>query len=403
MKHKFLPLIASALCAISLSACGKDKDKDKDKDQPGETVYTYEDFDFRGPGYLDLDYCATKHLVNNLAVGETKQIEVETFPTSYASSSLTYKSSNENIVSVDASGKLTGKAKGVADVEIKAKDGSVQKTRVVVSSASTKDASKTAIDNITSAYTTASKPTKVARFEYSYEKYLHEGVLDHGMESYEAMGFDAEEGYFFVEGPSLYYKTKGGTPELSDGKWIMYTMNDGLMTRLVHITPTSKNYFDMNTANYTSLDRIIKDIINFFFVSGEKIINDLMDDYYGKDNFEDATGYSGTKYYDVDSNSLMMNLVEHGENQVVEYDDELNYYDIPTDTVYSYDFSEYLLNHENRTKSMEVDMSMYYKLGTENWTRTFYRSQLFESDFEHIRIDNPKDSGFKLVDSIYDL
>ena len=128
-----------------------------------------------------------------------------------------------------------------------------------------------------------------------------------------------------------------------------------------------------------------------------------MDDYYGKDNFEDATGYSGTKYYDVDSNSLMMNLVEHGENQVVEYDDELNYYDIPTDTVYSYDFSEYLLNHESRTKSMEVDMSMYYKLGTENWTRTFYRSQLFESDFEHIRIDNPKDSGFKLVDSIYDL
>ena len=394
MKSKYLALIASAIAALSISGCKKKT----------EDVKVYEDFDFRGAGYLENDYFATKDLYKNLSVGQTNQIEVSSFPVSYASTSVNYTSLNPSVATVSPTGLITGVSKGITDVKVEAKDGSFsQRVRVAVSEAVSKTGAKTVIDSISSAYETKEAPTKVCRYEYSYEYYMKEGQIDHGLEGYEAMGFDEEEGYFFVEGPSAKYRTVGGTPEVSDGKWIMYAMNDGLMTRLVHITPTVRNYFDMNTANYMDMGRIIKDILNFFFVSGEKILNDLMEDYHGAKLFSSLTSYSSTEYGSISNDSLHFKVVESGSD-TVDYDDEINYMDIPTDTAYTYDFTESVLNSGANTKAMAVNMVMSYKIGEENWQRRFNRSQIFDNDFEHFKLpDNPKDSGYKLVDSLYDL
>ena len=393
MKRKYLAILTGLAAIVSLSSCKKNKNQQ----------YVYEDFDFRGAGYLECDYLACKHLSFNLGVGESQKIEIESFPTSFATSKLIYTSLNPGVVTVDGQGNLTGVAKGICDVKIESLDGSVsQYVRVSVSQKSTKSGSSAVLDNISARYDEITAPKKVLRYEYSYERYSKEGKIDHGMDSYEIMGYDAAEGYFFVEGPSLTYRTVGGTPEISDGKWIMYCMNDGLMTRLVHITPTVKNYYDMNTAEYGSNDRIIRDIINFFFVSGEEILDNLLDAYHGKDAFDDLND-SSSSFYPINENSIFMSASYHYNNLTTDADDELNYFDIPAGTTYSEDIYEHIINVNANTKAMEISLTMNYTLDDVNWKREFYRSQTYEADFEHVTYDKPSDMGFKLVDSIYDL
>ena len=389
----------SAVAILSLSACAK---KGSDLLPDGK----YGETDFPGKGYSDRDYIALKHLLVNVKAGESKQLDVETYPSSYALSSLEFVSKNASVATVDASGVVTGVSNGVADIEVKAKDGSFSNNvRVVVSSKSSAASSQAVIDSINAKYNDASykAPTKLIRYEYSVESYECEGVRDHATESYEVMAYDASEGYFFVEGPSAYFKTPGGAPEVKDGKWIFYPINQGIKTRLIHITSTSKNYFDINTAAYGGdYDHIIRDIMNFFFVSGEKILTNLLENFEGKSNWK-YIGDSDTNVFAVDSSSILYELVENGSNQVVSADDEINYYDIPADTVYSYTFDEYILNQNARSRAVDINMTMFYQRDGKDWTRTFLRSQLFDDDFEVVKIQNPKDNGYQAVDSIYDL
>ena len=393
---KHVTLLMSAVAILSLSACAKKGSDILPSGKYGET-------DFPGKGYTDRDYIALKHLVMNIKAGESRQIDIETFPESYALTSLEFVSKNSAVATVNENGVVTGVASGIADIEVNAKDGSFSnKVRVAVSKRSSAEESKDVMDAIQANYDDPSykSPTKMIRYEYSVESYECEGVRDHAMESYEIMGYDANEGYFFVEGPTLYYKTPQGHPELADGKWIFYPINQGVKTRLIHITPTSKNYFDINTAGYDSYDRIIRDIMNFFFVSGEKILTNMLEDFEGIKTF----GYaSDSTIYAVNDNSILIDLTEAGSNQVVDADDEINYYDIPADTVYSYSFREQILHSGNRARGVDIEMTMYYERDGKDWTRTFNRSQLMDDDFEVQKIQNPKDNGFQAVDSIYDL
>lgn len=392
MKKRFLTLLISSLAAVSLSSC--------------KNAGTYTEEDFKGSGYVDNDYFALTRLLCNISVDEQKTLEIDSFPESYKENSLEFSSSNPDVATVSDKGVVTGVDLGIADISVKAKDNSFeQKVRVIVSEESSKTASASVINSIKNKYNDPSykAPTKVVRYEYSEEFYKCEGVKDHGTASYEAMGFNSVTGYFFVEGPSVYYKTQKGAPEVSDGKWIFYPINQGIYTRIVHITPTAKNYYDFNTSKYKSNAAIIKDIMNFFFVSGEKIVNDLMDDYDGKSDFNSFSGNSDTQFYAVDNNSLLLDYKEVGTNQVVDYDDEINYFDIPADTVYSYDYNQQLLNSENRCKALDVRMTMHYELDGKKWEREFNRSQIFDSDFEEFKITNPKENGYQEVYSIHDL
>ena len=403
MKTKFLSLLVSAVGIVALSACAKNGGTVTD-DSFIPANGKYEEFDFRSPGYLDNDYFALKHLIYDLFVGESKQIVIDTLPTGYATSSLVFSSKDESVVTVDQTGKLTAVSKGIADVEVKSQDEAVSSfVRVVVSSPTTQEDSEDVITAFNNAHDELGYANKVLRYEYSEELYSCEGVLDHGTKSFELMGYDAAQGYFFVEGPSLYFKTPGGTPELANGKWIFYPINQGVMTRLIHITPTAKNYFDINTANYESYDRIIRDIMNFFFVSGEQIMDNLLDAYDGAEDFNDFLGYSTTQLFGVNDNSLFYKYTEARNNRVVSADDEINYYDIPADTVYNYEYQQNTIYSAGRALGLDVTLTFFYERDGKNWTREFNRSQLFESDFDTTKIQNPKDNGFQEVDSIYDL
>jgi len=393
MNKRFLTLLVGSFAALTLASC--------------KPVGNYSDVDFKGAGYKDSDYFALTHVVENISVGQKKSLSFDSFPAKFAENSLEFSSANENVVKVDDKGVITGVGLGISDVTVKAKDDSFeQKARVVVSEKTGKTAPETAYNNIKGIYIDPSykAPRKVVRYEYSEEFYSCEGVRDHGMASYEVMGFDADTGYFFVDGPSVTYRTQKGAPEVMNGKWVFYPVNYGMMTRILHITPTGKAYYDFNTSAYLgNFEKIIKHIMNFFFVSGEKIVNDLMKMFDGKKDFNDFTSYSATSFYKVNNNALMFDYVENGDNQVIDADDELNYMDIPTGTVYSYDFTESMLNSEARCRAVEIAVKYHYELDGKKWEREFNRSQIFDNDFEEIKVQNPKDNGYQEVYSLYDL
>lgn len=396
MKNRLLTILASAVGLVALSACGSDA-LDESK---------VENFTFPGTGYVENDYFALKSLSYNLAVGETKSIEMESFPASYSEKSLIFASKDPSIVSVSEKGVLTGVKKGFTEVTVSSSDGKVSsKVKVVVSEASSKVGVQEAINSIKAYYNDPSyvKPNKFLRYEYSEEFYYREKVQEYGSKSVEAIGYNADEGYFFVEGPYMIYRVPGGSPEVSNGKWMFYSINGGLYVRMVHITSTVKNYFDLNTAGYSTKDAAIRGILNCFFVSGEKIIDDALDDAAGKEDFESFVTLSSTKFYSVDSNSLFTCYNESNTNQVVEADDEINYFNIPTDTVYSYVYEQTNYFVDGGCALLTADMTMSYKLNEENWERSFSRSQIFEKDFPIEKIQNPKDNGYKLVDTMYDL
>lgn len=399
MKKKFLTLLTTAVGIVALSACGSKK---------VEEITNVEDFNFPGAGYVDNDYFALKKLSYSMQVGESKNIVLDTFPLSYKDTSVKYTSLNPEIVTVNEKGVLTGVKKGYGEVEVAStKDESISSiVKVVVYEPSTKEEMQPVIDTIKAGYDDEGykAPSKVLRYEYSEEYYCREGVREYGSESIEALGYSANDGYFFVEGPYMVYRVPGGSPEISNGKWLFYSINMGLYVRMIHITPTVKNYFDLESSSYGSnFDAAIRGILNCFFVSGEKIVNDVIDEYSGKQDFTDFTGFTSTKFNSVDDSSIYINYNESNDNQVVEADDEINYYNIPTDTVYSYVYSQDSYFRSQKCEFLNANMTMSYKLGNENWTRTFNRSHSYEGDFPIEKIQNPKDNGYKLVDTMYDL
>ena len=401
MNKKVITLILATAGVLSLSSCRK-KNPDLSSDV---TKYT-----FPGSGYVGNDYFAITRPLERIAVGEQTTVKTDSYPASFANKGLKFSSSNSQVATVNELGVITGVSKGIADIVVKdSSDVELGKVKVAVAEPSTAAASKAVIDSIKEQYETSEAPTKMIQYEYSYEYYKREGRVAYGNESAEIMAYNSETGYFYVEGPMLTYKTEGGAPEVSDGKWVFYPINSGAKTRILHITPTRKTFTDINTSSYMTnpeienpYDKIIRDIMNFFFVSGEKIIQNLVDDYYGKSNFSDLTGSSSTKFYSINDNSIYYSYSEAG-NTTVEPDDEINYYNIPTDTVCAYTFTEDVLQKGTRVDGVDIAMEMTYKLGEENWSRVFNRRKVFGNDFEETKVKDPDKNGYKQVDSFYDL
>lgn len=394
MKKRLLTLLTSAVGIVALSACG-----------PNTVDSEVKTYDFDGLGYVGNEYFAVKEYSYNLAVGGSKAISLESLPASY-NEGLIFVSKDPSIVTVSEAGIITGVKKGFTDVEISSKDGAVsEKVKVTVSETASKEAAQSTINAINAKYNDSSyvAPKKVLRHEYSSEFYLCEGVVDHGNKSLEAMAYDSEQGYFYVDGPYLTYKVPYGQPEVSNGKWLFYTINQGLYVRMVHITSSARNYYDLNTSLYTTNDEAIKAVLDIFFVSGRSIIENCLESYSGKEDFEQFSRYSGSKFSLVGDDSLYITYDEANSGEVVDADDELNYYDIYADTVYSYTYHQESLFANNLCQALTVDMTMSYKYQDKNWERKFIRSQYYESDFEISKVQDPKNNGYKLVESIYDL
>lgn len=401
MKH-ILKVITAALSVVCLTSCGDKVTKTSEQAFPGS-------------GYQDSDFVAIKEFNERIALGEKGQIDLEGLPSKYLSN-LTFTSKDPSVVSVSSSGELTGVGKGTTYVEVKYPDGRrLGKVNVIVTANDSTDVVDT-IANITDDYADPSyeAPTKVHELEYSYEAYYKEGKVDHSSKSIEELYYNKDGAYFMVGGDDLYTYTADGASELAGGKWI-FDVQD-MNCRMMRITDTSKNYFDFNCGDYDDDNQVIYDLLDMFFVSGRKIIDDLFDNYSGKDSFEWYTPFypsEGMYAYADGKNDLYLGMEfftsrdeEDADNEVTA-EDELVYFDIPAGTKYDDTTTIAYIYEGNKCNGMSIDVMMDYELDGVKWKRDFIRSELFDDEYEEEIYDGDdqkmKNDGWAKVDSMYDL
>lgn len=393
MKKNFLKIVAGALAIISLTSCGGT--------EPGEA--NIETKEFSGTGYLSNDYFALKETNGVVPVNGTYQLILDSLPTAYSPKNLKFSSKNESVAKVDANGLVSGVAKGITDIEVKSDDGKVNTVfHALVGEKSSSIGAKSVINNIVAAKEDPSyeKPTKFFLREYDIDTYSCEGVDDHGYESFETMAFDYDTGYFMVQSEDLQLKVPGGVKEKFSGKWLFYTIGQGQFTRLIRITENSKTFYDINTSAYLYEGEAILSVLDMFFASGRKIVQDMLDDV-ANERFESNVSDSSNVYV-AGTSAMSYTVTEKGKDKV-DVDDEINYFDIPEGTDYTYDYVETDIQNGDKLEGLNVSMVMSYERDGKPWQRRFIRSMAFSQDFEFEKYNDPEHNGFTKVDSIYDL
>lgn len=395
MKKNFLKVVAAALSIISLASCGG-------KGEPGDSVI--ETKEFAGVGYLSNDYFALKQTNTTIQVGENYQLILDSLPKAYALSNLKFTSKDESIAKVSGEGIVTGVAKGITDIVVKSDDGKVDTVfHVLVGEKANSVVSTPVINKIKEAYADPSHkaPKKFFLREYDEEVYSCQGIANHGYESFETMAFDYDKGYFMVQSEDLTLRVPNGVKEKTSGKWIFYTINEGQFLRFIHITETGRRFYEVNTSDYLSEGDVVLDALDMFFSSGRKIVTNMLDNIENTD-FSSMVSRSTTNLVAGDDKmSYVYN--ESGKDQKVNADDEINYFDIPADTVYSYTYQQTVIQNADRCEAENIDMIMSYELDGKPWTRQFNRSMYYTNDFELEKYNDPEHNGFTKVDSLYDL
>lgn len=400
MKNNLFKLITAALSVFTLASCGN------------SNVAKTEEKQIPGVGYSEKDYVGIVELNKCLFVGDTDQIELDMMPQAYGSK-IKFESSNKEIVDVSDKGVLTAIKEGLVTVAVKDDaDKLIGKVNVIVGKDDQDNALNT-ISNIKTAYLDAgyTAPKKAHKSEYSYENYIRDGVLDHGYTSYEEMYYDRSAGLFMVGGDDIMTYTRGGERELASGYWYFQVVSS-MKTRMVHITDTVKNYYDFNSADYGMAKyKVIEDILDMFFVSGKKMINDLLVDYSGKEDFLAYCDYytkdEGVYCYADNNNDLFMDLIFEDEEGVVEVEDELQYLDMYVGTEYIADTAVSYVYEYNQCVGFDIDATYDYTFEDSEWQRQFYRSIRFDNEYEPESFDftdkEMKEKGFFKVDTMFDL
>lgn len=394
MKNKKLSLLVGLLATLSLTSCGGKVGDSKT-----------ESFDFSGTGYLQNDFFAIKETNASLLVGSSHQIKIESYPESYVDKSVNFKSKDESIAKVNSEGLVTGVSEGITDIIVSSDDGKISSmVHIMVGTKATGSRKSSVINNINAMYADPSHKVASKFFlrEYDEETYSCEGKEDHGYYSFETMAFDYNEGYFMVQSQDLYLLTEDGSKIPSSGKWIFYTIGHAQKTRMIHITENVRSYMEINTSHYSYEDgEAICAVLDMFFASGRKIVKDMLD------NVENSSfksyANSGRNVYVAGDDKIYYEISEN-DSDVVDADDEINYFDIYAGTEYTYDYIQSTIQNGDKCEALSVALNMHYLQDGKNWTRSFSRSMTFAQEFEMEKYEcDATDSGFTLADTIYDL
>lgn len=400
MKKRVLPFLTGILSTLLLASCGKGPNFDSDT--------TSKSFDAKAYAYRD--YIEITKLHENLSVGETKRIALNTLPEQYALNQIEYTSNDETVATVDELGNILGVSKGVTTIDVTSKDNEVS-TRVLVSVSdpiSGEDAAPIA-SAILGKYDAAHVfPNKYFKREYSEDYYVKNGKEQYSSKSFETMAYDATRGYLMIQSEDLIKRVEGGAYEKLSGKWIFYVKNQ-TSTRFIHVTPTAKTFIDISTGGYTDKSQVIVDILNMFFSSGEKFLNDDLSSFDGREDantFLSDTNDDAMTYSTAGGNNLYYSCEEYGGGTISTLE-ELDYVDIPAGTTYNGRFKEDGIFQNDIQTAYSFEQGFSYQLGEDHWERHFNRSAYFESSFE--REEFPSDPeelselGFKLVETVSDL
>ena len=397
MKNKVLKIVTAALGVFCLASCGENVSKTDIKT-------------FNGLGYQERDFFGVKQLNQSLFVGQPEQIVPDSMPENFLSK-VKFESLNTQIVEVSPTGLLNPVKEGLTKILVKDDQNNLLSKVNILVAKDDETTTRNALQHIKGLYQSGYvAPTKVHKLEYSYEEYYRDGVIDHGYTSSEETFYDKENAIFFLGGDDVMRYARGGVREVGTGYWHFQVL--GRKTRMVHITENAKNYYDFNSASYgTQKYRAIEDVLNLFFVSGSKIISDMLEEYSGKDDFlifcDSYKTDPDLEIFADDSNNVATNIYYKNVPGTVDTEDELQYLDMYEGTKYIENDTISFIYNSNKCIGYDIDATYDYDFAGSKWQRDFHRSMAFDEDYEPVMFDyedkEMQELGFRLVDQMYDL
>ena len=401
-----LTLSALLLCSCKVNAHADLSPKKEGSDDPAQ-IATLESFQL-------------KDLNKSMVVNETYQLSAIFQPVLPELPEISYKSSNPNVVSVDASkGKLTAKSLGFAIITAKCGDFSSQ-CYVSVTEEHTFDEAKAALNDILAEQkkTTYEIPdyldtmTSIRTVTTKLGKTEAENEVTNEEFYYERMVLSQEDAYIAIEYPySMERKTAGANPTYSGGKWIFYC-NDEYETFIFHESGGIRRYILVDCSKYLGKGKRIdaaNEVIGLLFNNGSKIVSN---------NFETVAGSTDTNRIisaltgsdaevikrdgQVGGDGVLAAYTVHSDNELIDLDYSRSF-GIPSGIYADINDDQYYYYYDNYCRYVGSEQEVYYDWRGNSYVMQESYHKIYDIEKKDVRIPDIDAEGWVKGEDIFDI
>ena len=432
MKNKTVLFLASLLATTTLASCnGNNKSSSSAPVNDGvptsmiipEASQNEEEV---GEDAYYPDEILLNHRTATIFVDEEYQLSpIEQFR--YTGEDLTYKSADESIVTVDATGKLKGIAAGEADILVADKNNPDLNTtvRVTVSPELSFTADSTTISSLVTELgkVDEEKITEFVDYEM-YEKRIYKVVKDEQgnpvldenqepklvLQSYDRydqrMTLSKSDAYLRIWETDAEVRVETGSTDFTNYEWIFYT-NPFYDTYTFHTTCDVKNYYVAATQSFMEDERIepLYNILDNIFVSGREVFTNSLDNR-KTSRFTDiiTSDYTNVPSKRIGSNGAGNMIFEdtiNFDNETADQDDETRYgipYGTPTPAVQT---ARYNVKN-NVLIASAIHLEETYDIGDDSFVEKYDIDHKFEDfDEQRSQIYVPDRKEYTEVDMLF--
>lgn len=322
--------------------------------------------------------------------------------------SLTFKSADASIASVDENGQITGVSKGKTTIEVADKVNPDLKISVPVS---VMEPTKTRITNqLLEKFAGIDESNLTEIVDHNmYEKRIYKnGVLQSYDRYDEHMVASYDEAYFRIYETDGEIRTEGGSITFSEYDWVFNT-NKSYDTLVYHQVGDVKTYYPVSTVSYMGDSPRYKpmfDILDNLFVSGHEVFTNVFANAKLSGFLDFAQkNYSNVKkngFYSLDeSTSMIFDCTVNYDTETATQDDESRYgipYGTETPTTYNLRFHI----EDNKVMGYTNHAVTTYTIGDDKYEEVYDMDHLYERfDETKSQIIIPDKSQYTLVDYLF--
>ena len=342
-----------------------------------------------------------------MAVGEKYQLSgIE--QAHHDGKSLTFKSANEAIATVDENGLITGIANGKTTIEVADKADPNLKIEVPVS---VMELLKTRqLTSLLSSLSAINEDGLKSIVDHNmYEKRIYKnGVLQSYDRFDEHMVASYDDAYFRIYETDGEIRTEGGSITFSEYDWIFNT-NKFYDTLVYHQVGDIKTYYPVSTVSYMNQSpryQPMFDILDNLFVSGHEVFTNIFENAklsgflaYATKNYSNVI--KGDFHSFGDGKSLLFDCVVNYDDDTASQDDETRY-GIPFGTECPTTYNLRFHVEDNRVVGYTNHGVMTYTIGSDNYEEVYDIDHLYERiDDQKSQIVVPDKSQYTLVDYLF--
>ena len=320
--------------------------------------------------------------------------------------SLTFKSADPAVASVDETGLITGVAAGQTTIEVADKNNPGLKKSVPVYVEPETTRPKTILSRL--AAIDESSLTAIVDHNM-YEKRIYKnGILQSYDRFDEHMVASYDDAYFRIYETDGEIRTEGGSITFSEYDWIFNT-NKYYDTLVYHQVGDIKTYYPVSTVSYMNQSpryQPMFDILDNLFVSGHEVFTNIFENAklsgflaYATKNYSNVI--KGDFHSFGDGKSLLFDCVVNYDDDTASQDDETRY-GIPFGTECPTTYNLRFHVEDNRVVGYTNHGVMTYTIGSDNYEEVYDIDHLYERiDDQKSQIVVPDKSQYTLVDYLF--